>query len=91
MENFLIPFFRLSIRAIEIFKWMIFARILISWIQHDRHAKWAIILQDFTEPFLKLFRDIIPRIGMIDFSPIVAFIVLEFIQSGLARWIIALY
>ncbi len=33
-------------------------------------------LRDMSEPYLRLFRRFVPRIGMFDFSPIIAIIVL---------------
>lgn len=38
------------------------------------------IIHDITEPVLGVFRKIVPRMGMIDFSPIVAFIALDFVK-----------
>jgi len=37
-------------------------------------------LIDICEPYLKLFRKIIPPVAMIDFSPILAFMALGFIE-----------
>jgi YggT family protein len=34
-------------------------------------------LRDVSEPYLRLFRRFIPSVGMLDFSPIVALIVLQ--------------
>lgn len=34
-----------------------------------------------TDPYLNLFRRFIPPLGMIDFSPIIAFISLSFLQN----------
>ena len=42
-------------------------------------------LKKFTDIFFEPFRKIIPPVGMIDFSPIVAFLVLSLIQQGLCR------
>ena len=37
-------------------------------------------LRDVSEPYLRLFRKIIPSAGMIDFSPMVAILVLYLLQ-----------
>lgn len=45
-------------------------------------------LRDVSEPYLRIFRRLIPGMGMIDFSPIIAIIVLGVISSivvGLIR------
>lgn len=38
-------------------------------------------LRDVCEPFLRIFRRVIPQIGAFDFSPVVAIFVLEIINS----------
>ncbi|KYC61529.1 hypothetical protein B4098_2084 [Heyndrickxia coagulans] len=38
-----------------------------------------------SEPYLDPFRRIIPPIGMIDISPIVAFFVLDLARAGIAQ------
>lgn len=38
-------------------------------------------LRDVSEPYLRLFRRIIPSVGMFDFSPMVAIIVLYVVQA----------
>lgn len=38
-------------------------------------------LRDVCEPFLRIFRRILPQLGPFDFSPIVAIIVLQLINS----------
>ena len=58
----------------------IFAHILLSWFQLPYYpwlAKVRGVLYDTVEPFLRIFRGLIPPIGMFDLSPIVALIVLQ--------------
>ncbi len=38
-------------------------------------------LRDVCEPYLRIFRRFIPPVGMFDFSPIVAIIVLYFVRT----------
>ena len=49
------------------------------------YSRWsdAILnfLRDVSEPYLRLFRRIIPTIGMFDFSPIVAILVLYILRA----------
>lgn len=49
------------------------------------YSRWwdAILtfLRDVSEPYLRIFRRIIPTVGMFDFSPILAIIVLGILQQ----------
>ena len=68
---------------------LIFARILLSWIPRIPYNQIlsAVIgfIQEVTDPYLRLFRRIIPPIGgggfALDLSPIIAIIVLIIAQS----------
>jgi len=60
---------------------LVFARILMSWFPVDPHNPIIDAIMQITDPYLNIFRRIIPSIGMIDFSPIVAILVLQ----GVAR------
>ena len=68
---------------------LIFARILLSWLESFGRVPYntylrAVIefIHQTTDPYLNLFRRVLPPIGMFDFSPIIAIIVL-FIARGL--------
>lgn len=68
--------------------WLLVIRILLSWFGVDPQttlnevlrALWAL-----TEPILVPFRKLPVRIGMLDLSPIVAFIALNFLQRLIVR------
>ena len=68
---------------------LIFARILLSWIPRIPYNPIlsAVIgfIQEVTDPYLRLFRRIIPPLGgggfALDLSPIIAIIVLIIAQS----------
>jgi YggT family protein len=74
-----------------IFYILIVVRIVFSWIGIPSNKALFRIFKfsyDATEWYLGLFRRFIPTAGMIDFSPIIAIIVLRVIQSvafGLIR------
>ncbi len=63
----------------------IVARILMSWFRASRTGRLSQFLYDVTEPVLRIARKVTPRIGMFDFSPIVALIALDIIQGLLIR------
>lgn len=54
-----------------------------SWVPNIRESKFGEILGKLYEPFLEPFRKIIPPIGMIDISSLVALFVLVLFQAGL--------
>ena len=57
--------------------------ILMSWVPGARESRFGEFLGRLAEPYLEVFRKIIPPIGMIDISPIIALLVLNFAQRGL--------
>ena len=59
----------------------IIARALLSWFNLGPSHPLVRILYDLTEPILGPLRRVIPMIGMIDITPIVAIILLQVIQS----------
>ena len=75
---------------IQIYSWALIIYILMSWFPNARESGIGRILTSICEPYLDPFRRIIPPLGMIDISPIVAILVLRFATSGLTqlfRWI----
>lgn len=67
---------------------MLFIRILSSWVPEYADSRFVRFIAFYTDPYLNLFRRIIPPLGMIDLSPIVAFIALQLLESG-TKWVIA--
>jgi uncharacterized protein YggT (Ycf19 family) len=45
-------------------------------------------LRDVCEPYLRIFRRIVPMVGMLDFSPIVAILVLTLVNAVVVEGII---
>ena len=74
-----------TIQFIKIIKLAIFIRILVSWVPSLKNNRIFPILFDATEPILKFFRNILPRTGMLDLSPLIAFFILDIIQSFLMK------
>ncbi len=56
---------------VEIATFLIFARVVLSWIPTKSNALTEFI-RTSTEPILLLAKKITPRLGMIDLSPIIA-------------------
>lgn len=64
----------------QVYIWLIFARIILSWVKHNPYNPLIRFIYDITEPVLGFFRRIIPPIGVIDISPIAAFFALELLN-----------
>ncbi len=54
----------------------------MSWVPDVRASKFGQLLGSICEPYLEPFRKIIPPIGMIDISPLVAIFLLRFAERG---------
>ncbi|MTI85123.1 MAG: YggT family protein [Firmicutes bacterium] len=66
--------------AFEVYTWLIFARIVLSWIKPNPNNPLIKFIIELTEPFLSIFRRIIPPMGMLDLSPIAAFFALHLLR-----------
>ena len=71
--------------VIQLLAIAILIRALLSWIQPDPRNPIVQALDAITEPILQPLRQIIPRIGMIDITPMVAIIILIFIGRLVAE------
>jgi YggT family protein len=71
-----------------VYTFVIFAYILSSWVRMP-YSPWLNRIQrflyDVTEPYLRLFRRILPSMGPLDLSPMVATIVLWILAGALMR------
>ena len=69
---------------ISIYLVLLIVRVLLSWFPNVDWSNPAFsALSQITDPYLNLFRSVIPPLGGIDFSAILAFIVLQVVQSAL--------
>ncbi|HHU32930.1 MAG: YggT family protein [Zhaonellaceae bacterium] len=68
--------------AFEILDVLILARVLLSWITHDYSNPIVRFVYEITEPILAPIRRIMPRTALpIDFSPIIAILLLNLIEK----------
>jgi YggT family protein len=61
----------------------ILARVLLSWVRVSPYHPAVQLLYQITEPILAPLRRIIPPVGMVDISPIIAMLLLQIIQQVL--------
>lgn len=64
----------------EVYSFILLARVLTSWFQVDPYNPVIRILYQLTEPLLAPIRRLLPQTGMMDFSPIVAFIAIMVVE-----------
>lgn len=64
----------------------IFVRAILSWFQMDPRNPLIQALDAITEPILEPIRRVMPRIAMIDFSPLVAILLLQFVSRALQSY-----
>lgn len=72
---------------IQVFTWVILIHVLLSWFLPPDNAL-RLSLSRIVEPFLKPIRDLIPPLGMFDFSPVILLIVLQLLQQLIVRLLI---
>ena len=60
---------------------LILLRVIMPWFSPRPTNILAVILYRVTEPFLAPLRRIIPRVGMFDFTPLVAVILIQLIRQ----------
>lgn len=75
--------FTILSKLIQLYMLLIFVFVLMSWFPGAYQTKLGQWLIKLCMPYLKIFRFIPPFFGL-DFSPIVAILVLEMAQYGIA-------
>jgi len=76
--SFISTFIRILCEVLTI---AIFARAIISWFPVNPGNRLVALLYQITEPILDPLRRIIPRVGMMDITPMIAIILLQVIAG----------
>jgi YggT family protein len=76
---------------VDFYVLLIFIRIIFSWALVSYSNRVMRLLVNATEPLLGPLRRIIPRLGMFDISPIVAFIILWLFKAAIQGTLLAGY
>jgi len=86
LANLLIAVARVLDFALWAYMWIIIARAVISWVNPDPYNPIVRFLHSATEPVLYRVRRALPLFaGGIDFSPILVFVAIIFLQQFLVR------
>lgn len=67
--------------AVEVYIWLIVARVLLSFLRPRTYHPVFRFIYEITEPLLAPLRRILPPAMNIDFSPLVAIIILEIART----------
>ena len=63
-----------------VYTFMLLTRVVGSWFPRFAQSRFMRFIAYYTDPYLNIFRKIIPPLGMMDISPMVAFFSLQIIQ-----------
>lgn len=74
----------------QLLYWLLMARIIISWLPVDPYSGIVQFLNQVTDPILLPFRKIPLQIGVLDLTPLLAFVVLYFLNNVLVRILVGL-
>ena len=73
------PFVLLLIRSLVVIAWLVvLGRVLMSWIDPGFQKPISQFLYRMTEPVLAPLRDVLPKAGQLDLSPLVLLLGLGF-------------
>ena len=73
-------------RTLEIYSLILLVRVLLSWFPNlDWSNPVLSSVSSITDPYLNAFRGLIPPLGGLDLSAIIAFLALQLIQSLLEQ------
>ncbi len=85
------PIAALLIEILEIYKWIVIAAVIVSWLTafnvinvHNNFVRTLLrILVSLTEPVFRPIRRIVPAMGGLDLSPIIVFVIIWFLQYSI--------
>ncbi len=91
LSNFIIALARVLNIGLSLYMWIIIAQAVISWVNADPYNPIVRFLHSVTEPVLYNIRRLIPvYFGGLDFSPIIAILVIIFLKTFLVQSLIQL-
>ena len=91
LGNFIQAIAQVLAYVLEALKWLVIVRALLSWVNPDPYNPIVQFIERVTEPILQPLRQLIPiyKIG-IDISPILAILIIFFLQSFAVQTLIGI-
>ena len=77
--------------AFEVYIFILFARVICSWIRVNPYGKVFQFIFSLTEPLLAPIRRLMPKTMMLDFSPMILMMVLILLQRLLLTLIYMIF
>ena len=68
--------------AFDFLRIALLVRVVTSWLPVSPYSKWIRWSYTVTEPILRPLRQVIPTLGMIDITPIIAYFIIGLIQRA---------
>ena len=88
LSNFLIAIAKVLDIVLTIFMWIVIARAILSWVSPDPYNPIVRFVHNVTEPVLYPIRRRLPLgFSGIDFSPIIVFLVIIFLQNFVVNYL----
>ncbi|BBL85943.1 hypothetical protein PMYN1_Chma131 (chromatophore) [Paulinella micropora] len=82
LRHVIISFLQVSEEILNLYFYVLFIRVVISWFpdlnRNNPAIEWFYTVGD---PYLMIFRSIIPMVGTLDLSPLFAFLFLNLTQK----------
>lgn len=83
VKEFLFILIQLLFQLLGVYSIILLIRVLVSWLPIDPYNPIVRILYTLTEPLLEPIRSLLPRVGGLDLSPLVAFLLILALQRAL--------
>ena len=74
----------LLIQIVDMYSFVVFAAVIISWIRLPPNNPIAQFVSRLTEPLLDPIRRMMPDMGGLDFSPMILLIALQMVKGVIA-------
>ncbi len=85
VNNFMMAIAQLIGFVLTAYMWIVFARVVLSWVSPDPYNPIVQFIYRVTEPVLGRIRRYIPDMAGMDLSPMVLILVIVFLQNFLVR------
>jgi YggT family protein len=76
-------FLSILAQLLGVYNIILLIRVLVSWLPIDPYNPIVRVLYTLTEPLLEPIRSLLPRVGGLDLSPLVAYILIFALQWAL--------